>query len=96
MKADRPRECARGPASTAGAYESNPDCTPMLVDARAAAARLAIGRRRLWALTACNAIPSRRIGRSVRYALAELEAWIEAGCPTAPGSADRVRRAVRR
>jgi predicted DNA-binding transcriptional regulator AlpA len=69
---------------------------PLLIDAKAARAMLSIGERRLWLLTNCNAIPSRRIGRSVRYAPTELRAWIAAGCPTEPGSAERILREVRR
>lgn len=68
---------------------------PMLIDVRAACQTLAVGRRKLWSLTICNAIPSRRIGRSVRYDPAELRAWIQAGCPTHAGAADEVRDAMR-
>lgn len=69
---------------------------PLLIDAKAARAMLSLGERRLWLLTNCNAIPSRRIGRSLRYAPAELRAWIDAGCPTESGSAGRILRDVRR
>ena len=58
-------------------------------------ALLCMGERRLWLLTNCKAIPSRKIGKSVRYAPAELAAWVACGCPTEPGSAERVRREVR-
>jgi predicted DNA-binding transcriptional regulator AlpA len=68
---------------------------PLLIDAKAAQALLSIGERRLWVLTNCKAIPSRKIGKSVRYFPAELAAWVECGCPTEPGSAERVRREVR-
>ncbi|MCH7791750.1 MAG: helix-turn-helix domain-containing protein [Planctomycetes bacterium] len=56
---------------------------------------LGIGARTLWTLTNRGAIPSRKIGRSVRYCPAELRAWVAAGCPTEPGAAERVRKAVR-
>lgn len=56
----------------------------LLIDARQAAAVLRLGRRKLWSLTICGAIPSRRIGRAVRYAPSELETWIANGCPTEP------------
>lgn len=69
---------------------------PLLVDSRAACALLSMGERRLWQLTNCNAIPHRKIGRSVRYSPAELEAWIAGGCPTEPGAAARVRKGVAR
>tara|TARA_E500000318_G_C3555800_1_gene211029 strand:+ start:1560 stop:1832 length:273 start_codon:yes stop_codon:yes gene_type:complete len=68
----------------------------LLIDAKDAAAMLAIGARTLWTYTNCNAIPSRKIGRAVRYCPDELRAWIGAGCPTSPGSADRVRKEARR
>lgn len=68
---------------------------PMLIDVKAASALLAMGERKLWELTNCQAIPSRKIGRSVRYAPFELRAWIEAGCPTEPGSAESIREVVR-
>lgn len=67
---------------------------PLLIDAKAARALLALGERRLWVLTNCKAIPSRKIGKSVRYAPAELAAWVSCGCPTEPGAADRVRKAA--
>lgn len=70
--------------------------SPLLVDSRAASAMLALGERTLWSLTNRNAIPSRKIGRAVRYSPEELRMWIAAGCPTEPGAADRVRKAVRR
>ena len=70
---------------------SSQPANPLLIDAKAAAAMLAISPRKLWTLTRCDAIPARRIGRSVRYCPAELQAWVADGCPTEPGAADRVR-----
>lgn len=67
----------------------------LLINAEAARNVLSMGERRLWELTNCRAIPSHRVGRSVRYSPVELEAWVEAGCPTAPGSADLVRKRMR-
>jgi predicted DNA-binding transcriptional regulator AlpA len=67
----------------------------MLCDKWGAAARLKIGLSTLWTLTNCRAIPSRKIGRSVRYAVWELEAWINAGCPTEPNAADAILRGLR-
>jgi hypothetical protein len=66
----------------------------LLIDAKSACARLCMGERRLWELTNCRAIPSRRIGRSVRYVPVELAAWVGAGCPTDAGAGDRIRRAM--
>ncbi|MCA9272134.1 MAG: helix-turn-helix domain-containing protein [Phycisphaerales bacterium] len=75
--------------------DSGQSGTPYLVDAKEACKLLCMGPRRLWSLTNCNAIPSRKIGRSVRYLPDELRAWIEAGCPTEPDSAEDIREAVR-
>ena len=79
------------------ASDTTPPATPdpLLIDPKAAQIRLCMGERRLWELTNCNAIPSRKIGRSVRYSPAELAAWVACGCPVEPGAGDRVRKAVR-
>jgi excisionase family DNA binding protein len=54
-----------------------PDVHPVLLLKAADAARaLAISERKLWDLTKCGEIPTVRIGRSVRYAPADLENWI--------------------
>ena len=51
---------------------------PLLVNCRDAARILAISERTLYTLTKTGAIQPVRIGRrSVRYARADLEAWIE-------------------
>ena len=67
---------------------------PLLIDAKAACVALCMGERRLWVLTNCRAIPSRKIGKSVRYVPAELAAWVVGGCPTEAGAGDRIRKAV--
>ena len=69
---------------------------PLLINSKEACAILGIGLRKLWSLTNCNAIPSRKIGVMVRYSPAELAAWIESGCPTNAGAGDQVRKAVRK
>ncbi|MBL9150006.1 MAG: helix-turn-helix domain-containing protein [Phycisphaerae bacterium] len=51
---------------------------PLLLKPRDAARLLAISERKLWQLTNCREIPAVRIGRAVRYSLAELRAWTEA------------------
>jgi len=48
---------------------------PILVDAPEAARQLSISERKLWELTNRREIPSLRIGRCVRYRVADLEAW---------------------
>lgn len=51
-----------------------PPETPLLVTARHAAAMLAMSERTLWGLD----IPRIKIGaRGIRYAVADLEAWIK-------------------
>ncbi len=47
----------------------------LLVDTREASRLLAISPRTLWQLTKREAIPSVRIGRSVRYRVADLDSW---------------------
>jgi hypothetical protein len=73
---------------------NTPGAAPMLIDAKAACDLLSMGKRRLWTLSNCRAIPSFKIGKSRRYSLDELRAWIRAGCPTEGGAGDRVRKAV--
>ena len=88
-------ESARELGSDTGGKIECQNHMPLLIDADEAASELSVGARTLWSLTKCGAIPSRKIGRSVRYSPVELRAWIAAGCPTEPGSAERVRKAVR-
>jgi excisionase family DNA binding protein len=59
----------------------------LLLRSRDAARALAIGERKLWELTKRNLIPCVRIGRSVRYSLPDLQAWIEAQKHSGPASA---------
>lgn len=51
--------------------------SPILVNCREAARMLSISERTLWGLTASHEIPSLRIGRSVRYRVADLHNWVE-------------------
>jgi excisionase family DNA binding protein len=53
------------------------ETVPRLLRPREAATLLAVSIRKLWQLTNMRLIPSVRIGRSVRYDLRDLEAWIE-------------------
>jgi len=83
------------PASNRGEEQNVRDQTiPLLISAPAAADILGISKRTLWSLTNRNAVPSKRIGRSVRYCPAELRAWITAGCPTESGAAAKLRKGV--
>lgn len=48
----------------------------LLVDSRGAAKALAVSPRTLWGLTASGELPAVRIGRSVRYSVDTLRAYI--------------------
>lgn len=49
----------------------------LLLTPKQAAETLAISPRKLWSLTASSVIPYVKIGRCVRYAVSDLESWIE-------------------
>jgi excisionase family DNA binding protein len=49
----------------------------LLVSSEQAAQMLSISERTLWTLTDTSQIPVVRIGRAKRYAIKDLEAWIE-------------------
>lgn len=49
----------------------------LLVSTREAAAMLGISPRSLWTITQAGDIPSIRIGRSVRYSLDDIKAFID-------------------
>ncbi|MEM9066067.1 MAG: hypothetical protein AAGB51_11315 [Planctomycetota bacterium] len=66
--------------------------TPLLLRSAATARLLEISTRRLWELTQIEAIPVEHIGRSVRYRMDLVSAWVAAGCPTTPGAAATIRR----
>ncbi len=57
----------------------------MLINAREAARLLSISGRTLWTLTNTGELPCVRIGRAVRYDVADLQAWI-ASCKQSPKS----------
>lgn len=80
---------------TADATMNTNSPAPLLINAKAACALLCVGERRLWSLTNCGAIPSFKVGKSVRYSPAELASWIASGCPTQPGAGDRIRKGER-
>ena len=56
---------------------SNPRPPRLLVNAREAADLLAISERTLWELTRTGELRAVRIGRAVRYDLADLRGWID-------------------
>jgi excisionase family DNA binding protein len=53
------------------------DAGRILLKPGEAARALAISPRKLWDLTKRGQIPHLRIGRSVRYATADLQAWVD-------------------
>lgn len=63
---------------------SAPGGTPILMDARSAAAALAIGRSLFFRLCACGRIGPVpvKLGERSLWVRAELEQWAAAGCPT--------------
>jgi len=52
------------------------EVTPLAVNMTTAAKLLGIGTRKLWELTNRGEIPHVRIGRSVRYPVEDLRAWL--------------------
>lgn len=64
---------------------------PILVDTRQAATMLGIAPRTVDKYRHLGAIPSVQIGTARRYRVADLMAWIDAGCPTNPNSGARIR-----
>ncbi len=89
-------ETAHQPASTEG--DKNFDQhTTLAVRGYAAAARLlCLGERTVWRLTKRNALPHHRCGTALLFNPAELKAWLDAGCPTEPGAAAKVRAGMRK
>jgi excisionase family DNA binding protein len=56
--------------------DNNQSPEPRLMTVRLAAAYLAISERKLWSLTKENRIPAVKIGRAVRYDVADLDSFI--------------------
>jgi excisionase family DNA binding protein len=56
---------------------ATPKPDPLLVDRREAARLLSLSSRTIWTLTNAGVIPSVRIGRLVRYTLADLREFID-------------------
>ena len=76
------RRAPKNPARTAPAVSDPTQGTPehgepLLVDKRGAARLLSISERKLWELTNRREIPHVRIGKSVRYAPADLREWVD-------------------
>jgi excisionase family DNA binding protein len=56
---------------------SDTSSAPLLIDEREAARLLGIALRTLWGLRKAGCIPCVRIGRAVRYRVADLQAFID-------------------
>jgi len=56
----------------------NDTITPRLLTVRQTAAYLAISDRKLWQLTQENRLPAVKIGRCIRYDIADLDSFIVA------------------
>ncbi len=68
---------------------------PVLIDTRQAASMLGIAPRTLDKYRNLGAIPSVLIGTARRYRVADLMAWIDAGCPTDPNAGAQIREGVK-
>lgn len=64
---------------------ATPEPDPLLVTPREAARLLAVSERTLWSLAAAGEIPRVRIGRAVRYRVADLRAYVDAPPPKEKG-----------
>ena len=64
---------------------TTPPPSPLLVTPREAARLLAVSERTLWSLAAAGEIPRVRIGRAVRYRVADLRAYVDAPPPNEKG-----------
>ena len=56
---------------------SHPTNPPLLLKPQQAAETLQISERKLWSMTSSGEVPHIRLGRSVRYPIADLEHWID-------------------
>ena len=61
---------------------TNDSVSPLVVSAKEAAKMLSVSERHFWAQNSRGRIPRPvRIGRSVRWRVDELKAWVAAGMP---------------
>ena len=77
---DLPR--ARSDNAGMSTATNSPESDRLALPAGEVAKLLGISERHLWALNSSGRLPRPvRLGRAVRWNLAELRAWLEAGCP---------------
>jgi excisionase family DNA binding protein len=56
--------------------------SPQLLTALDVAVLLGISKRQVWRLASAGQLPGRvKLGRLVRWRQADIQKWIEAGCP---------------
>lgn len=93
-----PDQTAPTPPSNRGMVNDTKNLTPALAvrGIDEAARMIGLGRRTTWQLINADALPHRRVGRALVFIPAELQAWLDADCPTDPGSAARVRLGMRK
>lgn len=59
-----------------------PEDEGLLIDMKAAAKLLDLSERTIWGMANSGRMPTPvKIGRSVRWSIEELRAWVNAGCP---------------
>lgn len=62
--------------------QSLPTDMGLLIDTKEATKLLRVSSRKLWQMYNTGEMPKPiKIGRTVRWAYAELQAWVDAGCP---------------
>jgi predicted DNA-binding transcriptional regulator AlpA len=90
LRAELPKPCRKGSRKAKPTHQRRKGATvdaeplpaPLLVSDRDAAALCGLGRSTWWRLHSAGKTPAAvKLGRSVRWNRAELEAWISAGCP---------------
>src|SRR5436309_3221584 len=69
-------DATRAHPAEAGSAPPESTRTPLLVDRREAARLLSLSPRTIFTLTKSGQLPSKRIGRNVRYSVDELVAWL--------------------
>lgn len=80
----------------ANSNASNDPKPQTIVGLAPAAEYLGVKERKFHTLVKCNAVPHHSYGRRKLFLPEELMAWVHAGCPEEPGSAEWVRKGMQR
>lgn len=81
------------PAMPQNAAANSGEAEPMLATVADIARMTRMSTRTLWRLVSAEEMPEPlRIGRSVRWRVDEIKAWIAAGCPTRQENSGRRRQ----